>query len=100
MRRLARTALAGAFVVTTVVSYAGAAGAATIVEPSGTPTVVANAPMTVVATGFRPGQNVFIEQCDGTAPTAQGWDPTLNCDNGASPPPAIADDSGRAEFPA
>jgi len=96
----ARSVLAGLIVAATVTVVEGAADAATIVQPATSPTVVANAPMTVVATGFKPGSPVFIEQCDGLAPTTQDWSPTIDCDNGASPPPAIAAMNGQAVFPA
>jgi hypothetical protein len=53
---------------------------------------------TLTATGFAPTQPVFVEQCDGTDPSSLGWDPTVNCDFGASPAPANADSSGTATF--
>jgi len=82
------------------VALSSAAAAVTIVEPRGTPTVTANAPITVVASGFAAGRPVFIEQCDGITPSTPNWSPTLNCDPGASPPPIIADAQGSATFPA
>jgi hypothetical protein len=100
-RRLAaRTTLAGAFVVASVSASAAAANAAVIREPAPSVVVVANAPMTVVASGFVPGSLVYVEQCDGVPSTAKGWDVTLDCDNGAAPPPAVADTQGQATFPA
>ena len=48
--------------------------------------------------GFAATSNVFVEQCDGVAPTAVGWDPTTNCDLGSSPAAAIADGSGNVTF--
>ena len=77
-----------------------AAGAASIIQPTGTPHLTANAPLTVVASGFRPGQQVFVEQCDGKAPSAPQWSPTLDCDLGTSPPPTLASSNGQASFPA
>ena len=55
-------------------------------------------PVDVTATGFSPGQNVFIEQCDGVDPASQTWSVSIDCDFGVSPGPAIADDSGTATF--
>jgi hypothetical protein len=80
------------------------AGAATITTPSTNPFVVPGdaggipQAFTVSGAGFTAGANVFIEQCDGIAPTAQGWDPTINCDLGTSPAAAIADGSGNVTF--
>jgi hypothetical protein len=81
------------------------AGAATsITTPSTNPFVVPGdaggipQAFTVSATGFSAGVNVFIEQCDGVSPTAQGWDPTINCDLGTSPAAAIADGTGSVTF--
>src|SRR5689334_3606678 len=98
---------AGAFIAisaTFVLGLASAASAGTIQTPSTNPFVVPGdvngnpLSFTVVATGFNPGQNIFVEQCDGVPHTAPGWDPTLNCDNGASNAPVIADGSGTATF--
>jgi large repetitive protein len=75
-----------------------------ITTPTGNPIVVpgnaAGDPVafTVVASGFVPGTNVFVEQCDGTPTTAVGWEPAQNCDVGSSPSPAIADTNGNATF--
>jgi len=85
---------------------ASAAGAATIVEPTARPFVVAAdargrpLPFTIVASGFQPGRQVFVEQCDGTPPSAPNWSPTLNCDLGSSPAPVVAGSDGRAGFDA
>jgi hypothetical protein len=88
-----------------VAGVAGPAGAATAISsPTGNPFVVpGNAggdpqPFNVTATGFPPATNVFIEQCDGTAPTTVGWDPTANCDLGSSPAAALSDGSGNVSF--
>jgi hypothetical protein len=78
----------------------GTAGATSITMPTGEPHVDANAPLAVTATGFQAGVNVYVEQCDGVPPTKQGWDPTLDCDLGSSPPAAVADAQGTATFPA
>jgi hypothetical protein len=78
--------------------------AATITQPSASPMVVpangAGAPyaFTAEASGFEPGANVFIEQCDGTNTSDVFWDPTINCDLGSSPAPAVADASGKVSF--
>ena len=52
----------------------------------------------VAGSGFGPGALVYIEQCDGTAPTAVGWSPTANCDLGSSNAPVLADANGRVVF--
>jgi hypothetical protein len=80
-----------------------AAGSTRITEPSGTYHVVLDAsgrpqPVTVVATGFAPGTNVFVEECDGRAPSEPRWSPSLDCDLGNAPAPAIADSTGTARF--
>jgi hypothetical protein len=89
-----------------VAGVAGPAGATTAISsPTGNPYVVpGNAggdpqPFNITATGFAPTTNVYVEQCDGTAPTAVGWDPTVNCDLGTSPAPVVADGSGNVSFP-
>lgn len=79
------------------------AGAATITKPTGPYSVAADAkgnpaPFVVVASGFTAGSNIFAEQCDGNAPTTPQWSPTINCDLGSAPPPAIADANGVATF--
>ena len=35
------------------------------------------------APGFPASTPMFIEQCDGVAPSATGWDPTVDCDLGS-----------------
>jgi hypothetical protein len=80
------------------------AAAAAIVQPSTNPVVVAvaparaPAPITIEASGFAPRALVYVEQCDGVAPGAPQWSPTVHCDLGSSPSPAIADDDGHATF--
>jgi len=89
---------------TFVLGLAGVAVASTITTPTGNPFVVPGdvngnpLSFTVVASGFAIGQLVYVEQCDGTPHTAPGWDVTINCDNGASNAPVIADASGVATF--
>jgi hypothetical protein len=83
---------------------AGVAVAATITAPTGNPFVVPGdasgnpQPFTVSASGFTQDQLVYVEQCDGIPPTAQGWSPTANCDLGSSPAAAIASASGDVMF--
>ncbi len=78
--------------------------AATITTPTGNPFVVPGdgagnpLPFTISASGYTADSNVFVEMCDGTPSTAVGWDPTTNCDLGASPAPALADASGNVTF--
>ena len=78
--------------------------AAQIVQPSEAKVVAsldaAGVPLavTVVANGFRSGALVYVEQCDGVALTSPGWSPTVHCDLGSSPSPAIADAQGVATF--
>ena len=85
MRRIVAVLLAVACLVGMLASTAGAA----ITTPGTSPFVVpgdaAGTPQafTVVGTGFTPNSNVFVEQCDGVAPTAPGWTPTEHCDLGS-----------------
>jgi hypothetical protein len=90
--------LAGAFV------SAPEAFAATITTPTGNPFVVPSSgghpvAFTVSGTGFPADTDVYVEQCDGVAPTTTGWDPTVNCDLGSSPAPAHSNASGAVTFP-
>src|SRR6478752_4596952 len=90
--------LAGAVVA------AGPAWAATaIASPAAEPFTVPGTagspnPFTITATGFTAGSNIFVEQCDGVAPTTVGWDPSVNCDLGSSPAAATADGTGAVTF--
>jgi hypothetical protein len=95
------TALAG------VIAVAGPASAATsITAPTGNPFVVphdvAGNPQAfdVSVSGFAPSANVFVEQCDGVAPTALSWSPTAHCDIVTSPAPVISAAGGTATFSA
>jgi hypothetical protein len=106
---LSRRSFAFCALVLVVVGFAGTtASAATskITEPSSSPYAVpadaahAPQPFTIVATGFRPGSLVYVEQCDGVAPTSASWAPTLNCDIGSAPAAAIVDSHGTATFKA
>jgi hypothetical protein len=79
---------------------------AKVTEPSSSPYAVPAddahqpLPFTIVATGFRPGSLVYAEQCDGVSPTSANWSPTLNCDNGSAPAPAVVDSHGAVTFKA
>ncbi len=97
------------FVVLIAASFAmmeALPGATRIVEPATSPYHVAldashaPVPFTVAAGGFAPGSNVFAEQCDGRAPTAEHYNVTVDCDIGSAPPPAIADAQGVARWDA
>ena len=105
MRRFITAAVAGL----TLFAWATAPVAnADIIQPAPTPyqaqyVNVASpglglAPFTVVATGYVPGQQIFVEQCDGNAPTVPNWDPTINCDSASSPSPVPADSTGTVFF--
>ncbi len=61
--------------------------------PAGTPL-----PFEIQGSGYGAHQNIDVEICDGTPSTANGWDPTINCDLATSPPPAGADASGNVTF--
>lgn len=105
VRKLLRvTTLIGVSLAGIVVTAAPASAATSITAPSSNPFVVPKdvggnpVPFTVSAAGFAPTSNVFVEQCDGVATTAVGWDPTTNCDLGSSPAAAIADGSGNVTF--
>jgi hypothetical protein len=88
-----------------VVSAGTAAAAAPkIVKPSESPFIVQAAaggklqPFTIRASGFQPGQQVYVEQCDGIAITDPHWTPAVDCDIGTSPAPVFAPASGVVEF--
>lgn len=106
--RRAKTALVATALVAIAFSVVRPerAFASEIVQPSASPLVVsvagaaAPAAVTIVASGFASGALVYVEQCDGVAPTAPQWSPTANCDLGSSPAPAIADAHGVATFAA
>ncbi|HEV7524791.1 MAG TPA: hypothetical protein VGP92_07490 [Acidimicrobiia bacterium] len=97
--------LAGLVVLLSVIGGARAS-ASTIMEPAHAPVVVSvatsgpPAAVTVVASGFSSGALVYVEQCDGVAPTTPQWSPTADCDLGSSPAPVIADGRGIATFAA
>ena len=83
---------------------AAPAFAGSISSPTGSPFVVPGdgsgnpLPFTVTVTGFPATTSVFLEQCDGVAPTTPGWSPTTDCDNGSSPAGGITNGSGSFTF--
>jgi hypothetical protein len=52
----------------------------------------------VTVSGFQPGQQVFLEQCDGVKPSAPNWSPTTHCDIGSSPSGGIVGGNGSYTF--
>lgn len=56
-------------------------------------------PFDVTVTGYGANQGVFIEICDGTPTTVNGWSPATFCDITTSPAAATANSSGTATFP-
>src|SRR5258708_31324677 len=56
------------------------------------------APFTITVDGFRPGQQGFVEQCDGVAVTDPHWTPSVDCDAGTSPAPVFTPASGTVVF--
>lgn len=105
MRRPMRFAAFIAVIAGTL-AMSGPAFASTVTIPSTNPfSVPTNSlgqpvPFTVSASGFTPGQPVFVEQCDGVPSTAVTWSPISDCDLGSSPSSVIADANGRVTFPA
>jgi hypothetical protein len=95
-----RRGLVAAIAVAVLIGTAGVAVATTsITTPSTSPfaipgdvsaTVGNPVAIDVVATGFNNDQNVFVEQCDGMDPAAQGWSVTNDCDFGEAPGPTSA----------
>jgi hypothetical protein len=106
MHSIPRRLIAVASVVSVVLFSAGVAYAETITQPTGSPFAVPGdasgnpVPFTVVATGFPPSTQVYVETCDGVPSTATNWDPTIDCDNGASNAPVISSSTGVATFTA
>jgi len=92
--------------IAVVLPQVGAGAASSITEPSANPSPVTfdaagkPLPVTVVATGFPAGHQVFVEQCNGRAPTSPKWSVSLDCDNGSAPAPAIVGADGTVRFPA
>ena len=105
--RTARAVTVAAVSVALVMLFANVVGAVTAIsQPTGNPYVVAldaagkPRPFTIVATGFRAGSLVYVEQCDARATSAPNWLPTRDCDIGTSPAAVIVDATGTARFPA
>lgn len=103
-----RRFIVAAIAAFTVVAMTAIPGAAEILQPNTTPYQAqfqdpshpehGLAAFTVIVSGFTPGQQVFVEECDGNAPSVPNWDPAINCDSGSSPAPVVADSSGVAYF--
>jgi hypothetical protein len=55
---------------------------------------------TIGVTGFAPGTQVFVEQCNDRPTSAENWLPARDCDIGTSPAAAIVDKDGHAKFSA
>ena len=107
MRRFLKAAalvsVGAAIGLSVVVANAGASGGPPSTQTMLNVTADANGqtlPVRVAGSGFTPGALVYIEQCDGTAPTAVGWSPTSNCDLGSSNAPALADSEWARRLPA
>jgi len=54
----------------------------------------------ISVSGFSPGSQVYIEQCDGVKASTPGWTPTTHCDNASSPSAGIVSSSGEYTFKA
>ncbi len=71
--------------------------AGSITAPTGSPYVYTSLlPVDVSVSGYTNGQQVYIEQCDGVSPSAPGWSPTTDCDNGTSPSAGIVGSGSNA----
>jgi hypothetical protein len=101
--------LAPVWVIVVLLVVSGAAPAAAspkIVEPGASPFTVQPAaggklqPFTIRASGFQPGQQVYVEQCDGVAITDPHWTPDVDCDIATSPAPVFTPASGTVVFSA
>ena len=104
--RRSRRCLAVFIAFAVFVGVPGVVSAATISTPSSEPFVVpaddAGRPLSfeVVASGYEPGVRVFVEQCDGLAPSAPGWTPLEHCDNATAPAAVEVGADGSARFSA
>jgi hypothetical protein len=100
------TAVAIATVMLVVLSAAVPVFATTIGQPSGGTYIVAvdgagrPQPFTVVASGMKAGSLAYVEECDGAPLTHVDWSPTLHCDIGTAPAPAVVAHNGIATFKA
>jgi hypothetical protein len=106
-RSLLRGTVTAAVAVAALLAFVSVAAAATsITEPTGNPFRVTldaggkPVPFTVTASGFPFRTPVFVEQCNGRAPSAPNWSPTIDCDIASSQAPVNADAKGVARFPA
>ena len=101
-RKFTSVVLAAALLVVLVAAVP--AFATTIQEPSGRLFIVAidrsgrPLPFTVVASGMKPGSLAYAEECDGAPLTQADWSPTLHCDIGTAPAPAVVAHNGVATF--
>jgi hypothetical protein len=107
LRKVSRRGVAAAITGAVLIGTASVAFATQITQPSTSPyavpgdvtaTIGTPQAVDVVATGFIPGQNVFIEQCDGKDPADPTWSVSIDCDFGLAPSAAIATDTGEADF--
>jgi LPXTG-motif cell wall-anchored protein len=107
--RTRTTFLAALCAVGLLLAGSGQAAAGSITSPSGTPQHPFQVPadsrdnpvaFTITGSGWSLGEPVYIEQCDSLPPTAQGWDPTIDCDTGTSPAAALGDAHGNVSFSA
>ncbi len=107
VRTITRWGLVAGIIGVMVLGATSSAFATQITQPSTSPFAIPGdisatlgnpQPVDVTATGFTPGENVFIEQCDGVDPSSQTWSVSIDCDFGFSPGPVVADDSGTASF--
>ena len=111
VRRPMRVATAAASVAATLTGglalSAGVAYAAgSFTQPATNPVSIAQnsdgsiPSIAVAVTGMPAGQQIYIEVCDGVSPASRGYDITIHCDSGTSPPAKRADANGNASFPA
>src|SRR5919201_4938200 len=104
MRRVSRRVIVSAVVTAALAGIAGVAYASSITTPSTNPFTVPSdgagnpLPFDVVATGFTPGQQIFVTQCDGKSPADPNWTVASDCDFGLAPGPVSADQNGTATF--
>jgi hypothetical protein len=101
-----RIALAACLVLVVLCVGSAALAETRIEEPRGNPfhvTLDANGKpqaFTITVTGFAPGTQVYVEQCNDRPTSAENWLPARDCDIGSSPAAAIVDKEGHAKFSA
>src|SRR5690349_18159120 len=100
-----RRTIIPAAAIAMVMFAATPAFAGTITAPAGSVATVpgdaAGNPqsITVVATGFAPGNGVaFVMQCDGLDPSTVGWSATRDCDTATSPAAGDVGPNGEVTF--